>query len=93
MKNIAPISIDKGEMSSLECNMPDFGSHTFLFLIVGNNIFIKYEDYPISSVAVGADLFAGTNCPYAISIVPSANSGEEVTIDNINEFSIGMEEK
>lgn len=91
--DIAPISIEKNNISSLDCNMPTYGSHTFLFFIENDSIFLKYGTYPMVSVAVGANLLAGTNCPYEIYIVPSANSGEQITPDNISEFYIGMVEK
>lgn len=93
--DIAPINLEITEDNNynLDCNMPNFGSQSFTIISRGDSLFMRYQDYPLVSMAVGIDLLAGTNCPYEIKIIESFTSGDIITKDNISEFYVGMIEK
>lgn len=93
--DLAPINLEITEDNSysLDCNMPNFGSQSFTIISRGGSLFMRYQDYPLVSMAVGIDLLAGTNCPYEIKIIESFTSGDIITKDNISQFYVGMIEK
>lgn len=94
----APINItftddEAPDTANVTCVMPNFGSVTFKFFKGNDCWFLQYDEYPLVKVSCGADLYLGIDTGYAIKILPASGSTDEVTLDNINDFYIGMIEK
>lgn len=95
----AQISIGSDESGNLyedyelTCEMPRLGSIIINFYRRDGMWFLKYENYPLVKCATYSNLLLGITSKLYLTILPSATSGNIITADNINEFSIvvGME--
>lgn len=79
--------------ANLECNTLSFGIINFNLIQGLDGWYLQYENYPIVRCASNSDLFKGLPIPFEVLLIPTTGLSENVEVENITDFYIGLKTK